>query len=546
MAQVLARVAAYDWLRTLSAQTDPDCPFFLPDARLEAVGSACANPLKSSPSVPGRLAQWLQSATAEVWVKFLLALIGLGLAFGAALFSTISRDAGNVWATVILASMSLVLATLVGLVTVPYLARRVAVERLRESFDYDVTRAGIVYVLVTLVIGIAALNTGNNLLYIVVAAMLAAILVSGYASAWVLRYLELDVRLPEHVFAGRPVMGHIVLNNPRRFLPSFSVRVVSTHKRKKKASKQWKWEATTFAFPFNRPAEQQWLRLPDRRLRRVTILPPPPGIFQGMAYFAFVPAQAEMSADLELKFDRRGCYREDSFGLATRFPFAFFTKTRHVALPREVLVYPRIEPTKEVLEVLPVVRGEWESFVRGRGSELYRIREYMPEDSARHVDWKATAKSGSLKVREFAREDERRVCIFFDNPLPGSITERAYERAVDLTASLAWHFSTQEAEVSFVVPGHPRTRDIHEFLAWMAVIAPANAGSSAPGASQNLGNQNSEDSLRAMNLGASDEYNIVVTTRERGSVPAAYWNSSYFVFSSDPPHSATSSGISRS
>ena len=97
------------------------------------VSSSYANPLKPTPSAPNRLAQWLQSASAEVWVKFLLALVGLGLAFGAALFSTVSRDAGNVWATLILASTSLVLATLVGLVTVPYLARRVAVERLRES-----------------------------------------------------------------------------------------------------------------------------------------------------------------------------------------------------------------------------------------------------------------------------------------------------------------------------------------------------------------------------------------------------------------------------
>src|ERR1051326_9366697 len=109
------------------------------------VGSAIANPLKARESAPGRALQWLQSGTGEVWVKFLLSLGGLGLAFGAALFSTVSRDAGNLWATVILASTSLVLATLVGLVTVPYLARRVAVERLRESFDYNVTRAGIVY-----------------------------------------------------------------------------------------------------------------------------------------------------------------------------------------------------------------------------------------------------------------------------------------------------------------------------------------------------------------------------------------------------------------
>ena len=77
----------------------------------------------------------------------------------------------------------------------PYLARRVALERLRQTFHYEVTKAGVVYVLVTLVIGIAALNTGNNLLYIVVAAMLAAILVSGVVSAMVLRGLELEVRL---------------------------------------------------------------------------------------------------------------------------------------------------------------------------------------------------------------------------------------------------------------------------------------------------------------------------------------------------------------
>src|SRR5580704_11375592 len=284
----------------------------------EPVGATYANPVKTSPvesiSLPGRAARWLQSSKAEVWVKFLLSLVGLALAFGAALFSTISRDAGNVWATVILASTSLLLATLVGLITVPYLARRVAVERLRESFDYNVTRAGIVYVLVTLMIGIAALNTGNNLLYIIVAAMLASILVSGVVSAWVLRWLELDVRLPEHVFAGRPVQGRIVVRNPRRILPSFSIRVVSTRKKRKKPVKQWQWEATTFAFPFNRPKAEQWLRLPDRRLRRVTVVPPPPGIFQGMAYFPFLPPHAELSADLELQFEQRGRYREDTLG----------------------------------------------------------------------------------------------------------------------------------------------------------------------------------------------------------------------------------------
>ena len=237
---------------------------------------------------------------------------------------------------VILASTSLVLATLVGLITVPYLARRVAVERFREQFDYDVTRAGIVYALVTLVIAIAALNTGNNLLYIVVAAMLAAILVSGYVSAVVLRYLELEIELPEHVFAGRPVLGRIVLHNPRRWLPSFSVRVVSSRKKRKKPAKAWRWEAATFAFPFKRPAEQQWLGsrpalaaqyLSCLRLR---------ACFRAWRTFPFLPPMKTAVADLELRFDRRGCYREDSFGLATGFPFRLSHQdASRVAAPRD-------------------------------------------------------------------------------------------------------------------------------------------------------------------------------------------------------------------
>jgi uncharacterized protein (DUF58 family) len=484
-----------------------------------------------------RLVNWLQSATGEVWAKFLLALVGLGLAFAAALFSTVTRDAGNLWGTIILASISLLLAALVGLVTVPYLARRVALERLRETFNYEVTRAGVVYVLVTLVIGIAALNTGNNLLYIVVAAMLAAILASGLVSAMVLRWLELDVRLPEHVFAGRAVAGRIALRNPNRFLPSFSVQVVSARPKKKKPIKQWKWESATFAFPFNRPRDQQWLRLPDRRVRRVPVAPGPPGIFEGMAYFPYLPPHSERSADLELKFEERGQYREDSFGVATRFPFAFLTKTRHVPLQREVLVYPRIEPMEELFEILPLVRGEWESFVRGRGSDLYLIREYMPDDSARHVDWKATAKSGSLKVREFSREDERRLRIVFDNPQAGVISGPAYERAVNLAASLAWHFSAEhQAEVSFVVPGGVQSHDLHEFLRGLAVIQPAinPSGDGKPG-SPGIGQEagvagRPADVFLELSSGGLDQYNIVLTARVRGSVPTALWNCSYFFF----------------
>jgi uncharacterized protein (DUF58 family) len=472
-------------------------PLLRPSARLRRVAGSHTNSLGLHEG--GRPAGWLQSASAQVWLRFLMALVGLGLAFGTALLSTVAGEAGNLWASVALASFALILAALVGLVTVPYLARRVALERLRESIRYDVTKAGVIYVVATLVIGIAALNTGNNLLYIVVAAMLAAILVSGVVSAIVLRNLKLDVRLPEHVFAARPAMARVVVRNPRRLLPAFSIRVVPASKESKKnARKQWKWEPTTFAFPLNRPAERQWLRLRDWRVKRVALPSTPPGIFDSMIYFPYLPAKTESQADLRLLFAHRGCYRESSFGLATQFPFAFLTKTRDVALEGQIVVYPPVDPTEEMLAILPAVLGEWESFVRGRGSDLYRIREYMPEDSARHVDWKSTAKSGSLKVREFARDDGRKLCIVFDNPIAGALSEASYERAVNLAASVAWYFSSWNADVSFLIPGRDRTADVHEFLAQLAMVQPE---------------QNSQCALDDVIFEMQGQYNIVITMR---------------------------------
>ena len=124
----------------------------------------------------------MSHGSSGAWLRFVAAALGLALAFAAAIFSTASRDAGNVAATVILASVALLLATVVGLATVPFLARRVEARRVRDALDFEVTRSGALYVAIVLIIGIAALNTGNNLLYIIVAILLAAILISGMVS----------------------------------------------------------------------------------------------------------------------------------------------------------------------------------------------------------------------------------------------------------------------------------------------------------------------------------------------------------------------------
>jgi uncharacterized protein (DUF58 family) len=455
-----------------------------------------------------RIASLFQAENSATWLRFLLAAVGLTLAFAAAIFSTASRDAGNVPATVILASLALLTAVAVGIGTVPYLARRVGAKRVREALDFEVTRAGALYVAVVMLIGIAALNTGNNLLYIVVAAMLAAIAVSGIASALSLRRLELELKIPEHIFAMIDVSATVCVRNPRRWMPSLSISAVPAEK--SQAKRKWRWVATTFPVPPWRPPERQWLQLPDRKLRRVNV-GQPSGVFHESAYFPLVPPKMQLQAQVKLNFRKRGRYQE-RFSLSTRFPFAFLVKTRRVVLSHAVLVYPELIQSEEVTELLPVLSGKCEAYLRGRGSDLYRIREYLPEDSPRHVDWKATAKSGSLKVREFAREDDRRLRLVFDNPSPGGIAAAEYERMISLAASVTWRLSQENVFLTFISQDYESIGDVYGFLEYLASVIP----------------QSQPSILES--LAGSTDYSLVITARKRGSISAVLWASSYFLF----------------
>jgi uncharacterized protein (DUF58 family) len=457
---------------------------------------------------------WLQSVFSgferEAWIRFFAAIVALALAFAAALFSTVTKDSGNVVATAVLASVALLLAGWVALTTVPYLARRVAITRVRDALDYEVTREGLVYMALVLVIGVAALNTGNNLLFIIVSAMLAAIIVSGIASAAMLQRVSVEVSLPEHVFAGDDVSGRVNVHNHSRWWPAFSISVVPPKVKKQKI--KWVLHRSMFRWPPKAPPEKQWLKIPDLYLSRIVVPAVRAEILKEPVYFPYLPPAAPAGAEVELSFARRGRFVQDGFGISTRFPFSFLSKTRRIALKREIIVYPRIEPTDEFFQVLPMITGEFESFIAGRGYDLYRIREYLPEDSARHVDWKATAKTGALKVREFTKEDERKLRIVFDNPAPDDVSPEHYEKYVAVAASLGWHFSGENTELSFAADEKLCSPDIFGFLHYLALTAPRKG----------------ESILDSLPL--SDDYNVIFTARARGSIPTPLWNCSYFIF----------------
>jgi uncharacterized protein (DUF58 family) len=454
----------------------------------------------------------LSSVERGAWIRFLVAIFGLALAFASALLSTAAREAGDQLATAVFASSALLLAGVVAVTTVPYLARRVVARQVRDALNYEVTREGMVYLALTLLIGVAALNTGNNLLFIVVAAMLAAVLVSGVVSAVMISGLDIELHLPHHVFAGQSYAGAVLLRN-RRWLPVFSISVVPPAEKRQPTA--WRWRRTEFVYPPRSSGRKPIVRWPDLEYVKVETSRAVPPVMEQSVYFPFLPGGHRQSTAVNLCFPRRGLYAQRGIGISTRFPFSFLVKTRTVAMQREILVFPSVQPTDAMLEVLPMVTGELETHFRGRGSDLYRIRDYEPEDSARHVDWKATAKSGELKVREFTREDERRVCVVFDNPPPGLLDEARYERAVDLSASIAWHFFQENTELSFAAPLLQGEPDVYSFLEYLATVEARDDG----------------DFLST--LGEPGSYRIIITARRRGEIPTALWQSSYVFFAGE-------------
>jgi uncharacterized protein (DUF58 family) len=182
-----------------------------------------------------------------------------------------------------------------------------------------------------------------------------------------------------------------------------------------------------------------------------------------------------LEESVEVQFGRRGAYRQNSFAFTTRFPFGFLDKTARVTLRREVLVYPSLEPRPGFEDLLSAIAGEMESYMVGLGRDFYRIRPYEAFESARHLDWKATAHTGDLQVREFAREQERAVEIFLDRDLPPQL-ENWFERAVECCAYLTWSLARMGIGIRFRAQQFdirvPEEGDVYTILKYLALVFP--------------------------------------------------------------------------
>ena len=120
---------------------------------------------------------------------------------------------------------ALAIAAWVAVTLVPTLAKRTPLRWIGQRVEYKISGAGWLYFSATLLVALAALNTGNNLLFLILSCLVSLILMSGMLSSISLAGVKLKIHLPDHIFAGQTVRAAVELANDKLTLPSFALRV---------------------------------------------------------------------------------------------------------------------------------------------------------------------------------------------------------------------------------------------------------------------------------------------------------------------------------
>ncbi len=307
------------------------------------------------------------------------------------------------------------------------------------AFRQHVTRTGLMFAMSVLLLAFVAVLSANNLLFLILAAMLAVLGISGFASKLGLAGLEIDLLLPEHLSARRKFRAAVRLKNLKRWMSSFAIHVAGS----------------------------------------------PDAGFDCSLFFPVIPKGATVEEPVDLYFPRRGRWRERSFQFTTRFPFGFAERREEVTTRHDILVYPCLDGRPELENLLAVISGDLEARRRGLGHDYYRVRPYEALESARHVDWKATAHTGALQVREFAREEDQEVCIGLDLNVPDE-AQVWFETAVDCAAFLSYRLNLRGARVRFrtqeISISVPSEGTVYMALRYLALVTPRPGPALAPDA----------------------------------------------------------------
>lgn len=257
------------------------------------------------------------------------------------------------------------------------------------GFSLKPTRAFWVFVVAVLLLGVAALNTGNNALYMLLSLCLGAFVASGTLSRHTLRTLRVVLRAGGEVFAGSPVHLRLEVENLSTWLPASGV------------------------------------------LCRLGGMP-------GRALVPRVPPGGRRSLTISTIFPRRGRYPLPTVQVEVTLPLDFFKKIVRWQQGDDVLVFPRRVQGAAARwaeldrrQPLPLAGGTQ------RGGEVEQLREFRSGDDRRDIHWKQTARQQRLIVVERRERARQSRYLVLDRQLPRRDDVVMSERFEDLVSEVA-------------------------------------------------------------------------------------------------------------
>lgn len=267
--------------------------------------------------------------------------------------------------------------------------------RMRPPRRLKFTREGKFFVGITLGVGFAAVNTGNNLLYLLLGMLLALIIVSGLMSELSLRDLTVVRRLPLRAQVGRPHLVEIEVFNHKGRVPSYAIEVEDLRA--------------------GQPADKR-------------------------CFFLKISPKSAQVAAYRRTPAKRGRDKHVGFRIATRFPFGLFEKSREVPAEGELIIYPAVDLVQ--LPALPAGRhaGGDAAFGRGHGDDYLGLKLLRAGEDPRDVHWRKSAAVGQLVTRERAREARPDIVLPLDVVKPEGAKEEwfnGFERRIRDVASRA-------------------------------------------------------------------------------------------------------------
>lgn len=283
------------------------------------------------------------------------------------------------------------------------------------------TREGIIFIVLSFIVGFSAINTSNNMLYLIFGIMISLVIISGVISMINLSRIDIGlVNIPD-IYALTPAFLIFRLKNEKPVIPTTSLTI---------------------------------------------------RMGGSGSYLLYLPPGSGKDVKVECFFKKRGLSELPEVTLETRFPFGFFKKWIKADLSgSRVLVFPKInEVVTEDSSNTDEYSGNKEQKRTGQGEELKSIRDYRPGDNKKDIDWKSTAKVNKIMVKEFLSADTKNAEIVFD---PERENFKNLEQYISEKASLLVEYIKKGFTVDFIIRGNEhnaiynsrQTRRILSFLA---------------------------------------------------------------------------------